>query len=55
MAGKAKSVYIQIVDSKTHKTIERKMFFNSSDANKYIEENQEKYPKPEYYFVKETY
>jgi hypothetical protein len=55
MAGKATSVYVQIVDSKTHKTVERKTFFVSSDANKYMKEQEEKYPKPAFYMVKETY
>jgi hypothetical protein len=55
MAGKAKSVYVSIVDSKTHKTVINKMFFEMSSANKFVKENEEKYPKPAYYFVKEVY
>jgi len=55
MAGKAKSVYVSIVDSNTHKTVINKMFFEMASANKFVKENEEKYPKPAYYFVKEVY
>lgn len=55
MAGKAKSVYITVVKSDTHRNEFSKMFFNAKGAADWINENLEKYPKPEYYFVKETY
>lgn len=55
MAAKATSVYVSIVESATHKTVIHQKFFNSGAANKFVTEQQEKYPKPQYYVVKETY
>ena len=57
MAGKTKSVYLTVADSKTHKTIFTKTFFSSSEYSKYIKEEEftKKYPKPEFYYVKEVY
>jgi predicted peroxiredoxin len=54
MAGKATSVWVSIVD-KQHKTVEHKMFFNMNGAKAYKKENEEKFPKPEYTFIIETY
>ncbi len=54
MAGKATSVYVSVV-TREHKTVEHKQFFNSTAANAWIKANEEKYPKPEYTFLKETY
>lgn len=54
----AKSNYVSVVDSKTHKpVVGPKMFFNAPAMNKWIKEQNlvEKYPKPEYYIVKECY
>lgn len=55
MAKKATSVYVSIVKKETHKTEINKMFFNSKEANEWIATQEEKYQKPEFYFVKETY
>ena len=57
MAGKSKSTYVSIVDSKTHKTVLQKTFFNAVAVKEFLnsKEIQEKYPKPDYYMVKETY
>ncbi len=56
----AKSNYVSVIDSTTHKAIpevNRKLFFNAPDMNRWIKEQklEEKYPKPAYYIVKETY
>ena len=52
-----KSWYLSVVDSSTHKPVVHKMFFTAPDMNKFIkaEEIVEKYPKPQYYIVKENY
>jgi hypothetical protein len=52
-----KSWYLSIVESATHKTVVNKMFFTAPELNKWMkaEEIVEKYPKPEYYIVKENY
>lgn len=56
-----KSWYLTIVDSSTHKPVSyeysSKMFFTAPDMNKHIKEKEliEKYPKPQYYIVKENY
>ena len=57
MAGKTKSVYLTVADSKTHKTVFTKTFFSTSEYSKYIKEEDftKKYPKPEFYYVKEVY
>lgn len=56
MAGKAKSVYLTVADSTTHKSVFHKVFFNANEFREYIktEEFKEKYPEPQYYVVKET-
>lgn len=56
-AAKATSVHLQIVEQATHNTILRKTFFNSKGYNEYVESEavKEKFPKPTYYYVKETY
>jgi hypothetical protein len=56
-----KSWYLTIVDSATHKPISRdyssKLFFTAPELNKHIKDNEllDKYPKPQYYIVKENY
>jgi hypothetical protein len=56
-----KSWYLSVMDSVTHKPVSqdlnRRLFFNAPDLNKYVKEKEllEKYPKPQYYFVKENY
>ena len=52
-----KSWYLTIVESATHKKVLDKMFFTAPDMNKFIktEEILDKYPKPQYYIVKENY
>lgn len=55
MAGKAKSVYVSIVEQSSHKTVERRTCFNAKGAKEYISTITEKYPKPEFYYVTETY
>jgi hypothetical protein len=54
MAGKATSVYVTVSD-RNHKTIVHKQFFNAKDANVFMAEMAEKYPKPDYFIIKETY
>ena len=54
----AKSNYVTVVDSKTHKpVIEPQMFFNAPAMNAWIKAEQldEKYPKPTYYIDKDCY
>lgn len=57
MAGKSKTTYVSIVDSKTHKTVLQKPCFTAASVKEFInsEEITQKYPKPDYYIVKETY
>lgn len=57
MAGVSKSVYLTVADSKTHQSVFKKVFFNASEYNQYVktEEFQQKYPKPEFYYIKEIY
>lgn len=57
MAGKATSTYLTVSDKKTHKTAFHKMFFNMTELNKFInnEEFKEKYPLTEFYITKEVY
>jgi hypothetical protein len=55
-----KSWYLSIIETATHKAIpdvNRRLFFNAPDMNKFIKEKEliEKYPKPQYYMVKENY
>ena len=56
-----KSWYLTIVDSATHKPVSyefsSKMFFTAPEMNKYIKDKElvDKYPKPQYYIVKENY
>ena len=50
-----KSWYLTIVDSATHKPVDReyssRMFFTAPEMNKHIKDKEllEKYPKPQYY------
>lgn len=59
MAGTAKSNYLTVTEviEGRHVTVFNKMFFNASDMNKYIKEENivEKYPKPNYIIYKECY
>ena len=52
-----KSWYLTVVESATHKKVLDKMFFTAPDMNKFIkaEDLSEKYPKPQFYIVKENY
>lgn len=56
-----KSWYLSVMDSATHKPVNqdlnRRLFFNAPDMNKWMKEKEilEKYPKPQYYIVKENY
>jgi hypothetical protein len=52
-----KSWYLSIVESTTHKPVFHQMFFTAPKMNEFIKEKEllEKYPKPEFYFVKENY
>lgn len=56
MAKPATSVYVTIVDLQNkHKAVEHKKFFQMKDANNFVKENLEKYPKPQYQIIKEVY
>lgn len=57
MAGKAKSLYVSIVDRKTHKTVLNQMFFEAKAMNAFLKDPTllEKYPNDTYYIVKESY
>ena len=52
-----KSWYLSVVDSLTHKPVISKMFFTAQVMNAFIKEQDllNKYPKPQYYIVKENY
>jgi hypothetical protein len=52
-----KSWYLSVIDSKTHKPVFNKMFFTAPDMNKFVKAEvlEEKYPKPQYYIIKENY
>jgi hypothetical protein len=52
-----KSYYLTVVESATHKEVFSKMFFTAPAMNKFIKDEDllEKYPKPQYYIVKENY
>jgi hypothetical protein len=52
-----KSWYLSIVETTTHKPVFHQMFFTAPKMNDFIKEKEllEKYPKPEFYFVKENY
>lgn len=57
MAGKAKSVYLSVVMKKTHKTVFRKVFFDTRGYAEYIANSEfiAQYPEDAYYFVREIY
>jgi hypothetical protein len=57
MAGKAKSTYVTVADKTTHKSVERKMFYNAKEANAFMKDSAtlEKYPAEKYYIIKEVY
>ena len=52
-----KSWYLSVVESSTHKQVFHQMFFTAPKLNEFMKEQNilEKYPKPEYYIVKENY
>jgi len=52
-----KSWYLSVVNAVTHKPIIHKMFFTAPEMNKFLKEQEilEKYPRPEFYIVKENY
>ena len=52
-----KSWYLSVVDTQTHKPLLHKMFFTAPEMNLFIIEAEilKKYPKPQYYIVKENY
>jgi hypothetical protein len=57
MGGKAKSVYLSVVDLKTHKTIFRRVFHDAKGYNENLKDVtfQEQYPPAKFYYVKEVY
>lgn len=55
MAGKATSVYVTVTTNNSRTTVLNRKFLNSTDANAFMKENVEKYPKPEFHMFKETY
>jgi hypothetical protein len=57
MGGKAKSVYLSVVDLKTHKTVFRRTFHDAKGYNEYLKDPvlQDTWPSEKYYYVKETY
>jgi len=55
MAGTTKNWYISVMDNVARKTIIHKTFFVVAEANKWIKENEEKYPKPQFTIYKENY
>jgi hypothetical protein len=52
-----KSWYLSIIDSQTHKPVFHQQFFTAPKMNEFIKETSilEKYPKPNFYVVKENY
>lgn len=52
-----KSWHLSIVESASHKSVLNKTFFTAPIMNAFIksEEILDKYPKPQYYIVKENY
>jgi len=56
-----KSWYLSVVESATHKPVSReyssRMFFTAPEMNKHIKDFEllDKFPKPQYYIVKENY
>jgi hypothetical protein len=57
MAGKAKSIYLTITVKGKLTAVFRKMFFNASDYNAYVntDEFKAQWPTAEYDIIKETY
>jgi hypothetical protein len=52
-----KSWYLTVVETGTNKKVFDKLFFTAPVMNQYMKEEKilEKYPKPQYYIVKENY
>ncbi len=52
-----KSWYLSVIDSATHKPVLNQMFFTAPIMNAYIKEHDllDRYPKPQYYIIKENY
>lgn len=57
MAGKAKSIYLTVTVKGKLTAVFRKMFFNASDYNAYVntDEFKAQWPTAEYDIIKETY
>jgi len=57
MAGKAKSVYLQVVPKGELISIFKKVFFDAKSYNEFVktDEFKEKYPTDQYQIIKEVY
>lgn len=57
MAGKAKSVYLQVVPKGELTSVFKKMFFDAKAYNEFVktDEFKEKYPAEQYQIIKEVY
>ena len=57
MAGKAKSVYLQVVPHGELTSIFKKVFFDAKGYNDFVktDEFKEKYPADQYQIIKEVY
>lgn len=51
----SKSYYVTAADCVTHKTVESKQCLDVKTAANTEKEFKEKYPKPEFYVIKELY
>ena len=57
MAGKAKSIYLSIMEKGQHTAVFRRVFFNASDYNAYVKTDEFKaqWPTEQFDIIKETY
>lgn len=57
MAGKAKSVYLQVVPKGELNSVFKKVFFDAKGYNDFVktDEFKEKYPTSQYQIIKEMY
>ena len=57
MGGKAKSVYLSVIDLVTHKTVFRRTFLDAKGYNENLKDSKflEAYPSDRFYYVKEIY
>ena len=57
MGGKAKSVYLSVVDRETHKTVFRRTFLDAKGCNEYLKNIKflEDFPTDKFYYAKEIY